>query len=285
MSLRLWQSALFTRRKSIIDTDSSGRTSRLQSCRRGRRDSAAARAANAQTCPVCALARVSRYGPPFLRVLAAVVSREWLGWMPSFGLPSLMALPGTITFKPGFGKRGAGATPVPTSAASGWLPGMQELTGVYTYACRDVAYGDFYYLFRYQAFWMRPAAMLLLHAFGSLLIKMLLMHAYAALFMLLAQDNCREAFRAEVTRRLDRLRRRIWPRPPVRLIPVEPGDLCAFCHEDLLPEADPDDKAAVAAAAVQERLHCRWGCGKAVHKACAASWGRNSCVYCNAPML
>eukprot|EP00965_Chrysotila_dentata_P199735 6179559-Pleurochrysis_carterae.AAC.1 len=34
---------------------------------------------------------------------------------------------------------------------------------------------------------MRPAAMLLLHAFGSLLIKMLLMHAYAALFMLLAQ--------------------------------------------------------------------------------------------------
>jgi len=225
------------------------------------------------------------YGPPFLRVLAAVVSREWLGWMPSFGLPSLMALPGTITFKPGFGKRGAGATPVPTSAASGWLPGMQELTGVYTYACRDVAYGDFYYLFRYQAFWMRPAAMLLLHAFGSLLIKMLLMHAYAALFMLLAQDNCREAFRAEVTRRLDRLRRRIWPRPPVRLIPVEPGDLCAFCHEDLLPEADPDDKAAVAAAAVQERLHCRWGCGKAVHKACAASWGRNSCVYCNAPML
>lgn len=31
-------------------------------------------------------------------------------------------------------------------------------------------------------------------------------------------------------------------------------------------------------------LHCRWGCGKAVHRACATGWGRNSCVYCAAPM-
>eukprot|EP00966_Prymnesium_polylepis_P102328 2370522-Prymnesium_polylepis.1 len=32
-------------------------------------------------------------------------------------------------------------------------------------------------------------------------------------------------------------------------------------------------------------LHCRWGCGKAVHRACAAAWGRNACVYCASPML
>eukprot|EP00316_Scyphosphaera_apsteinii_P021773 CAMPEP_0119347516 /NCGR_PEP_ID=MMETSP1333-20130426/108561_1 /TAXON_ID=418940 /ORGANISM="Scyphosphaera apsteinii, Strain RCC1455" /LENGTH=174 /DNA_ID=CAMNT_0007360063 /DNA_START=678 /DNA_END=1199 /DNA_ORIENTATION=+ len=129
------------------------------------------------------------------------------------------------------------------SAASfgGWLPGAEELTGVYTYACRDSNYGDFYYLFRYQAFWMRPAAMVLLHAFGSLLIKMLLMHSYAALFMLLAQGNCRDAFRAEVKRRVDRMHRRLWPRPPVRLILVEPGDLCAFCHEEMLQPGDTEE--------------------------------------------
>mmetsp|Transcript_39068 Transcript_39068/g.91406 ORF Transcript_39068/g.91406 Transcript_39068/m.91406 type:complete len:386 (-) Transcript_39068:946-2103(-) len=249
------------------------------------------------------------YGPPFLRVLAAVISREWLGWMPSFGLPYLMALPGTITFKPGVAKRAtASASMQLTSAFGGWLPGgTQELTGVYTYACRDVMYGDFYYLFRYQAFWMRPAAMVLLHAFGSLLMKMLLMHAYAALFMLLAQGNCRDAFRAEVKRRLDRLHRRLWPRPPVRLIPLEAGDLCAFCHEELLPAAeasgegfagvdaggssrDVDGGGAWAEGAppgptAKALLHCRWGCGKAVHRECAASWGRNSCVYCSAPMV
>ena len=108
---------------------------------------------------------------------------------------------------------------------SGWFIGSNDLAGVYTYACQDTKYGDFYYLFRYQAFWMRPAAMALLHAvsarvwhssararvasaFGvlvamgcrshpidaplnrqvsSLMIKMLLMHTYASLFMLLAQ--------------------------------------------------------------------------------------------------
>ena len=45
---------------------------------------------------------------------------------------------------------------------------------------------------------MRPAAVALLRAFGSLALKLLLMHAYAALFMLLAQGNCRDAFYAEL---------------------------------------------------------------------------------------
>lgn len=216
------------------------------------------------------------YGPPFLRVLAAVVSREWLDWLPTLGMPSLLALPGTITFKPG-----AGQPPLDDGFAldsGGWLPDAQELTGVYTYTCRDAVHGDFYYLFRYQAFWMRPAAVVLMHAFGSLLIKMLLMHAYAALFMLLAQGNCRDAFRAEIKRRGDRLQRWLRPRPPVRLIPVEEGDICPFCHEELpLPQAD-------GAAQVLSIMHCRWGCGKPVHRECAARWGRNACVYCFAPM-
>ena len=227
------------------------------------------------------------FGPPFLRVLAGALSNDWLGWLPSFGgwLPSLLSLPGTITFKPG----DSGGLPAGVSAvddgglASSWLSSGQELAGVYTYVCQDTRHGDFHYMFRYHAFWMRPAAMALLHALGSLLIKMLLMHAYAALFMLLAQANCRDAWVAELRRRADRFRRLVWPRPPVRLIPVEPGDLCAFCHEELLQAAPDDSSPATGPEAVHHRF-CRWGCGKAVHTVCAANWGRNACVYCNAPM-
>lgn len=169
---------------------------------------------------------------------------------------------------------------------------------------------------------------------------MLLMHAYAALFMLLAQSSHRDAFVAEALRRLDRWRRWIRPRPPVRRIPVEAGDVCAFCHEDLLTPPPADEEAqhrgrlaglvlAVAGAVVAwlssalrlllgvavwgavssavERacracgshrgghaavesghevhcVHCRWGCGRAVHRKCAASWGRDLCVFCSAPM-
>lgn len=130
------------------------------------------------------------YGPPFLRVLAAVASREWLGWLPSFGLPSILALPGTITFRPDRPSSGGGGiSPRDLPAAPGfsaaavfdsWLPGGSEVTGVYTYACQDAVHSDFFYIFRYQkAFWMRPASFALLQAVGSLLIKMLLMHAYA----------------------------------------------------------------------------------------------------------
>ena len=86
---------------------------------------------------------------------------------------------------------------------------------------------------------------------------------------------------AELRRRLDRLRRIVWPQPPVRLIAVEPGDICAFCHEELL--EPPEDDAPLSPGQVPYR-HCRWGCGKAVHTSCAANWGRDSCVYCFAPM-
>ena len=174
------------------------------------------------------------FRPPFLRVFAAALSQEWLVWLPSLGLPSLFSLPGEITFKPGE----SSGLPAGVSAVDGvglatsWLSlsSGQELAGVYTYTCQDMMHGDFHYLFRYHAFWMRPATVALLHALGSLLIKMLLMHAYAALFMLLAQANCRDAYVAELRRRADRFRRLLWPRPPVCLIAVEPGDLCAFCQ-------------------------------------------------------
>lgn len=236
------------------------------------------------------------YGPPFLRVLAAVVSREWFSWVPTFGLPSLLSLPGSITFKPRRGSVSEFPSMDDDDGMSTWFVGSNELAGVYTYACQDVKYGDFYYLFRYQAFWMRPAAMALLHAVSSLLIKMLLMHAYASLFMLLAQTNCREAFCAELQRRSDRVHRWLFPRPEVRQIPIEPGDLCAFCHEELSNPAPDEqvlepvlvpsyDSNVLSGIRTNSIVHCRWGCGKAVHRVCAASWGRNACVYCASPML
>jgi hypothetical protein len=164
------------------------------------------------------------------------------------------------------------------------------------------------------------------------------------------QGNCREAFMSELQRRIDRMRRWVRPRPPVRRIPIEPGDLCAFCHEELsspppgasdadelglmgrvgargvraahrlsavladacarvrrrwrrggAADGDGGDEAEHAAGSGGERgaalagsggeaadlpfvLHCRWGCGKAVHRACAEGWGRDACVYCSAPM-
>lgn len=92
------------------------------------------------------------YGPPFLRVLAAVASKEWLGWMPTFGMPSLLQLPGTITFRPDRPSTQLPRPPPPLSAASvfdAWMPGG-EVTGVYTYACQDAVHSDFFYIFRYQ---------------------------------------------------------------------------------------------------------------------------------------
>ena len=226
------------------------------------------------------LSKLGSAGRPLVVALGSCTHPPFLS-----ALPSLVSLPGTITFKPG----GSGGLPAGVSAvddaglANSWLSSGQELAGVYTYVCQDTRHGDFHYLFRYHAFWMRPAAMALLHALGSLLVKMLLMHAYAALFMLLAQANCRDAWVAELRRRADRFRRLVWPRPPVRLIAVEPGDLCAFCHEELLQAAPGDSSPATGPDAVHHRS-CRWGCGKAVHTACAANWGRNACVYCSAPM-
>jgi len=264
------------------------------------------------------------YGPPFLRVLAAVVSREWLGWVPTLGAPSLLMLPGTITFRPDRVVEAPARSLLERGVLDSIMPGGEELSGVYTYACKDSRHGDFFYIFRYQAFWMRPASAALLHSVLSLVVKMLLMHMYASLFMLLSQLNVREAFSAELHRRLDRVRRWLRPRPPVKTIPIEPGDICAFCHEELSsppPEENEEEHAAAlerwtvhgdvlgletseagsgprsasptADAAApppstidlgRYALHCRWGCGKAVHKACAASWGRNACVYCSAPM-
>ena len=117
------------------------------------------------------------FGPPFLRVLASVASKEWLSWVPTFGLPSLLALPGTITFRPDRSSSPffaavapprqpvrppllpfwpmpveapslppAPPTPSPAphdvdSAFGSWLPGGSEVTGVYTYACQDAIHG------------------------------------------------------------------------------------------------------------------------------------------------
>ena len=51
------------------------------------------------------------------------------------------------------------------------LPGGDEVTGVYTYACKDSLHGDFFYIFRYQAMWMRPASAALLHSMLSLVVN------------------------------------------------------------------------------------------------------------------
>ena len=324
-------------------------------------------------------------GPPFLRVMAAVLSQQWLYWVPSFGLPSLLSLPGSITFRPtpADAQHPASVSPIEGRDIFGSPLSRPvespRLTGVYTYTCQDEEYGDFRYIFRYSTYWLgKPASLHLLRAAGSLFFKMMLLHAYASLFMLLSQGNCRDAFVAEIRRRLDRFGRWYWPRPEVRRIPIEPGDVCAFCHEELAapPPADDEaepppihpmqiwqaaalrarwrreprwwcgwwwregwamlwtwagesasslrqraaqldcwphaprqlqqllrraarapsaaDEGAGGAAAEEERppqpeppahvMHCRWGCGKAVHRACASAYERNACVYCSAPM-
>jgi len=71
--------------------------------------------------------------PPFLRLLAAVISREWLGWVPTFGVPSAFALPGAISFRP---SRLPAREHGPTAFESRWFD-FEELTGVYTYDCHD----------------------------------------------------------------------------------------------------------------------------------------------------
>ena len=157
------------------------------------------------------------YGPPFLRILAAVASREWMSWLPTLGLPSLLALPGTITFRPDPVSRReieAASALSASSVLGSWLPSGSEVTGVYTYACQDVVHSDFLYIFRYsKAYWVRPASSALLQAVGSLLIKMLLMHVYASLFMLLSQTSCR--VRTESARGKERpALRELCPRSP-----------------------------------------------------------------------
>mmetsp|Transcript_47691 Transcript_47691/g.158980 ORF Transcript_47691/g.158980 Transcript_47691/m.158980 type:complete len:272 (-) Transcript_47691:575-1390(-) len=112
--------------------------------------------------------------PPFLRLLAAVLSHEWLGWVPSLGLPSAFALPGTISFRPSPHMRGGSLATGGGGGEGGWLA-VRELAGVYTYGCYDSVHADRAYIFRYKAFWIRPAAADLLHTFGSLLLKMVLM--------------------------------------------------------------------------------------------------------------
>lgn len=102
--------------------------------------------------------------PPFLRLLAAVVSREWLGWVPGLGLPSVFALPGTISFRPS--RSAPRVFDLSDAAEARWFD-FEELTGVYTYGCHDTQHSDFSYTFRYKAFWMRPAASDLLHTFGE----------------------------------------------------------------------------------------------------------------------
>ena len=54
-----------------------------------------------------------------------------------------------------------------------------------------------------------------------------------------------------------------------RLEPSE-GDLCPICHDEL------DDSEPLA--------YCRWGCGRAIHASCIASWRTRSdtCVLCGA---
>ena len=71
---------------------------------------------------------------------------------------------GSITFKP----RASGDLSASfEDSLGGWFAGSNELAGVYTYACQDIKHSDFYYIFRYQAFWMQPAAMVLLQTVGS----------------------------------------------------------------------------------------------------------------------
>lgn len=63
------------------------------------------------------------------------------------------------------------------------------------------------------------------------------------------------------------------------------SDLCPICLDDLtLPAPGEAEQLTLDGVRPSYAVHCRWGCGKAVHRACAASWERNACVICAAPM-
>lgn len=111
-------------------------------------------------------------------------------------------------------------------------------------------------------------------------------------------------WRAEGTRSLRLVRQRMLARPvPPR--PPEQADVCPICHELLL-QPEPLHPSAVedgdASDSRPQRLelectsssappseppkpfvHCRWGCGQAVHDECMQAWRRgyrNECVIC-----
>ena len=84
---------------------------------------------------------------------------------------------------------------------------------------------------------------------------------------------------AQVRRAADRGWRRLTARPVVPR-PPEISEVCAICHDDLCHDNLSSGKAAVLA-------HCKWGCGRAVHRKCMESWQQHSaasakCVFCGA---
>lgn len=226
------------------------------------------------------------FGPPFLRLLAAIFSEEALGWLPSFGLPSLLGLPGTIAF-----------TPVDAASDSAWhLSGDEDLIAwaaelggrpigppvVYTYSCRDVVHDDYNYVFRYSAFWMQraPSSFAFARAAGSLAAKMLLMHAFASLFMLLSQVGSRTSSASCVQPPCDRpvqpsCNRRAaapWPpctqhvqppRPTMRPLAYPLAVHLPRClHSGALTTRRPPPPLCLAAARGPSARACAWGLGR-----------------------
>ena len=228
--------------------------------------------------------------PPFLRVLAAPLSSTGSAGCrrgrssgcrrrsrsrarsPSGREPRPPPRSGAATVV----RRGAGLR---AELTGGWLR-ARAVSGVYRYTCADRR-RRLRHAFTYRALWMRPAAVAPSAPWLPAL-KLLLMHAYAALFMLLAQGNCRDARGAQAVLRPDQAE---GGAPPARQAHAgRAGDLCAFCHEELAkpppdddghrPPADPQRPPyATAAGAAARRSTWR-----------APRRGAATCVYCSSAM-
>ena len=196
----------------------------------------------------------------------------------------------------------------------------------FSYVCTDSRHRDYTYFFSYdgkhveiftESLW-EFSHMIVFEALVSAM-------AYFAILLLLNLDLRRATF-SSVSAWAGRIARIATPRTTVAERPIEDGDMCPVCHEELVPAGrdgaaesqahqcwDPClawrgaptascggecDGSLVArrfsrwrrrrAKLKQPIIHCRWSCGRAVHRDCQAQWlktGANSCVYCNAPWV
>lgn len=170
-----------------------------------------------------------------------------------------------------------------------WLPVLSRLPGtstrlpssrVYQYTCLDSRFRDFTYTFTYDSGYEDLVLELLLNFQRSVAFEMLLSWLCSLGCIFILNANTRETIIGEARRLFFRQKRELFrflvgPPRQVTRIPVEHGDLCALCMEELLPDDGRENDGSVS--------FCRWGCGKAIHTACqqqAQEQWRDSCVYC-----
>jgi len=106
-------------------------------------------------------------------------------------------------------------------------------------------------------------------ALGQLLEGLQLIQLFSPLF----KSGTLASLRAQGSTKMYQITRKITRRPVIPRLPV-PDEICAICHDDLCIEDD-----------AQPLVHCKWGCGRAVHGSCMDDWGKHrlspaECLFC-----